>query len=156
MNLGNGAHVTFSPGTYILKGGGMNINGGVTATGSGVTFYNTSGAGYTYEPFNFSNGAIITLSAPTSGPLAGMLLFEDRSIVSALVNSFIGGTNISLNGSLYFPNSPINYSGGTNVAGTYSIIVAKTAVFAGGCKMNNDYSSLPEGNPIKGSALISE
>ena len=46
MNLGNGAHVTFTPGVYILKGGGLNINGGVTATGTGVTFYNTAGGGY--------------------------------------------------------------------------------------------------------------
>jgi hypothetical protein len=156
ITLSNGATITFSPGTYILKGGGLDIGGGVTATGSGVTFYNTAGGGYTYAPFSFHNGPNVTLSAPTTGPLAGILLFQDRSIVSAAVNSFLGGAVFSLNGSLYFPTTPISYSGGTNVAGTYSIIVAKTATFSGGCKMNNDYSSLPGGSPIRGNALISE
>jgi hypothetical protein len=156
VTLGNGAKVTFSTGTYILKGGGLNIGGGVTATGSGVTFYNTQGGGYSYAPFSISNGATVTLAAPTTGSLAGILMFQDRSIQSAAVNSFQGGTSVSLNGALYLPNTPISYSNGTNVAGTYSIIVAKTASFTGGCKMNDDYSSLPGGSPVKGSAVLSE
>ncbi len=157
ISLGNGAHITFAPsGTYILKGGGLDIGGGVTVTGSGVTFYNTSGGGYAYAPIAFHNGATVTLSAPTSGSLTGILMFQDRSVVSAAVNSFLGGTNIVLNGSLYFPTTPVSYSGGTSVAGSYSIIVAKTVTFSGGCKMHNDYSSLPTGSPVRGNAVISE
>jgi hypothetical protein len=157
ITLSNGANITFSSGgTYILKGGGLDIGGGVTATGSGVTFYNTAGGGYAYGPINFHNGAKVTLSAPTAGRLAGILLFQDRSIVSAAVNSFLGGTDIVLNGSLYFPTTPVSYPGGTDVNGSYSIIVAQTISFSGGCKMNNDYSSLPSGSPIRGNVLISE
>ena len=157
ISLGNGAHITFAPaGTYILKGGGLSIAGGVTATGSGVTFYNTAGGGYSYQPFNFSNGATVTLSAPTTGPLAGILLFQDRSIVSSAVNQFLGGTTNTLNGALYFSTTPVSYSGGTNVAGSYSIIVSRTINFQGGCKVNNDYSSLPGGSPVKGNATLSE
>ena len=77
-------------------------------------------------------------------------------MVSAAVNSFLGGTNNVLNGSLYFPTTPVSYSGGTSVAGSYSIIVAKTVTFSGGCKMHNDYSSLPAGSPVRGNAVISE
>jgi hypothetical protein len=90
------------------------------------------------------------------GSLAGILFFQDRSIVSNAVNSFQGGTSVTLNGSLYFPSTPLNYSGGTDVSGTYSIIVARTISFSGGCKMNNDYSSLPAGSPIRGNAVVSE
>ncbi len=157
INLGNGAHITFAPaGTYILKGGGLSIAGGVTVTGTGVTFYNTSGGGYSYQPFNFSNGATVTLTAPTTGPLAGILLFQDRSIVSSAVNSFLGGTTITLNGALYFPTTPMSYSNGTTTSSTYTILVAKTLNFQGGCKVNNDYSSLPGGSPVKGNATLSE
>ena len=156
MNLGNGAHVTFSPGTYILEGGGLNINGGVTATGSNVTFYNTAGGGYSYAPFNFGNGANITFSAPTTGSLAGILLFQDRSILSTAMNQFVGGISMNLSGSLYFPTTAVTFSNGSNSSSPYSIIVAKTVVFTGGTKLNNDYSSLPGGSPIKGNALISE
>ena len=83
-------------------------------------------------------------------------MFQDRSVVSAAVNSFLGGTTVVLNGSLYFPTTPVSYTGGTNVAGSYSIIVAKTITFSGGCRMHNDYSSLPAGSPVRGSAVISE
>ncbi|HWC95101.1 MAG TPA: pilus assembly protein TadG-related protein [Candidatus Sulfopaludibacter sp.] len=157
ITLTNGANVTFSPpGTYILKGGGLDVGGGVHVSGSAVTFYNTAASGYTYKPFNFHNGAVVSMTAPTTGPMAGILMFQDRSIVSSLVNSFLGGTSITLVGALYFPTTPLSYSGGTNITGTYSIIVAKTAVFSGGCVMNNDYSSLPGGSPIRGGAILSE
>ena len=157
ITLTNGSNITFSPpGIYILKGGGLDIGGGVTAHGTGVTFYNTAGGGYAFKPFNFHNGAMVNFSAPTGGPMAGILLFQDRTISSALVNNFIGGTTIFLNGSLYLPTTAVLYSGGTDVAGSYSIIVAKTIVFQGGCKMHNDYSALPDGSPLRGSAVVSE
>ncbi len=156
MNLGNGATVTFSPGTYILKGGGLNINGGVTARGSGVTFYNSAGGGYAYAPFNFGNGANISFTAPTTGSLAGILMFQDRSVVSAAVNQFVGGITMNLSGVIYLPTTPLKFSNGSSTASPYSIIVAKSVVFSGGTKLNNDYSSLPGGNPIKGNALLSE
>ena len=139
-----------------MKGGGLDVGGGVTARATGVTFYNTAGGGYAFKPFNFHSGANVSFSAPTTGPLPGILMFQDRTIVSSLVNSFIGGTDVVLNGSLYLPTTAVNYSGGTDVAGSYSIIVAKTIVFSGGCKMHNDYSSLPNGSPIRGSAVVSE
>ena len=156
MNLGNGATVTFNPGTYILKGGGLNINGGVTARGTGVTFYNTSGGGYSYAPFNFGNGANITFAAPTTGSLAGILMFQDRSVVSAAMNQFVGGITMNMSGTLYFPTTPLTFSNGSSSSSPYSIIVAKSVVFTGGTKLNNDYSSLPGGSPIKGNALLSE
>lgn len=158
ITIGNGAHVTFAPvgsnADFILVGGGLDLGGGTIITGTG-TFYNTSGTGYPYKQISFHNGAQVTLNAPTTGPRAGILLFQDRAISSGLVNTFTGGTLLTLNGSLYFPTTSLSYSGGTD-AGTYSIIVARTATFAGGCKMHADYSLLPGGSPLKGSAILSE
>jgi hypothetical protein len=157
ITISGGSSVTFSPGgVYILKGGGLNISGGSTATGNGLTFYNTQGGGYSYAGINISGGAGVTLSAPTTGSLAGMLMFQDRSISSSAANSFSGGTSLSLTGALYFSTTPISYSGGTNSSGAYTIIVAKTATFSGGSEMGADYSSLPGGSPVKGSAVLSE
>lgn len=149
--------VIFSPaGTFILKGGGLSISGNSTVEGSGVTLYNTEGGGYAYKAISVSGNSKVTLSAPTAGPLAGMLFFQDRSTNSNATSSFSGGANLSLTGALYFPTTAISYSGGTDAGGSYSIIVAKTATFTGGCKMNNDYSSLPGGSPVRGDAVISE
>jgi hypothetical protein len=157
ISVSGGGTVTFSPqGTYVLKGGGLSISAGSIISGNGVTFYNTAGGGYSYRPISISGNATVNLAAPTSGKLAGILFFQDRSIVSSAVNSVSGESGTTLSGALYFPTTPLSYSGGTNNAGAYTLIVAKTASFSGGCTINNDYSSLPAGSPIKGSAILSE
>jgi hypothetical protein len=159
ISASNGTSVTFTPGTYILAGGGLSLQSGSTFSGTGVTFYNTTGAaaGYNgansaYGPINFSSGATATLSAPTSGPLEGILFFQDRSVPSsAPASTFSGGANLALTGALYFSTTALDYSNGSNAA--YTIIVADTLNFTGGAAVNSDYSSLADGSPIKGAVL---
>jgi Flp pilus assembly protein TadG len=156
ISISGGSRVTFNPGTYILKGGGLAVSGGSIDSGAGVTFYNTAGGGYTYQAISISGGTTVNLSAPTTGGLAGILFFQDRSIVSGTPNSISGGSSTVLTGTLYFPTTPLNYSGGSSATGAYTIIVAKTVNFSGGSTINADYSSLPGGSPVKGSAALSE
>jgi hypothetical protein len=157
IHLGNGNTVIFNAGTYILKGGGLSIGGGVSATGAGVTFYNTQGGGYTFQPINLDNGTTVNFSAPATGPLASMLFFQDRSITAATGITLAGGANLTLNGSLYFPGSAFSCSNGASCAtGAYTIIVAKSLSFTGGINLKADYSSLPGGTPVKGGAALSE
>lgn len=154
ISISNGTDVIFNPGTYILKGGGLNFSGGATVSGSGVTFYNTSGSGYSYGGISFSGGTHDTLSAPTTGALAGILFFQDRSVVSGAASSFTGGASAVLNGTLYFPTTTVSYSGGTGTA--YTILISKQVNFSGGAMLNSDYSTLPAGSPVKGSVALSE
>jgi hypothetical protein len=148
--------VVFNPGTYIFKGGGLNIGGGTTVTGTGVMFYNSAAAGYTYGPITFGGGATITLTAPTTGTYAGILFFQDRAVSGGAASSLAGGANVRLQGTLYFPTTAMTYSGGVTMPSAYTLIVAKTVSISGGVTLNNDFSSLPDGSPIKGSAMISE
>jgi len=154
INIANGATATFNAGTYILKGGGMTFAGGAKVTGTGVMFYNTYASGYAYAPFTFNNGTTETLTAPTTGTYAGILLFQDPTVVSKAANSFAGGTSANLTGTLYFPTTPLSFSNGASAA--YTIIVADSVTFTGGATLNNNYSSLPGGSPIKGSVALSE
>jgi len=154
ISISGGADVTLNPGTYILEGGGLQLSGGCTVEGAGVTFYNTAGSGYGYGAISFSGGTHDILSAPTSGSLAGILFFQDRSIASPAASSFSGGASAVLNGTLYFPTSTLTYSGGTGTA--YTILISKKIGFSGGATLNNDYSSLPAGSPVKGSVALSE
>lgn len=77
----NGTKFTFSPGIYILAGGGLTLESQAQVTGTGVTFYNTSSAGwgcassYNYTPVTISGQVTATLSAPTSGSFDGILFF---------------------------------------------------------------------------------
>ena len=120
-----------------------------------MTFYDTTGAaaGYTgtnkaYAGVSIANGVTATFSAPTSGSLAGILFFQDRSVAKgSAASTFAGGTSLNLAGALYFPTTQLNYSNGASAA--YTILVADTLVFTGGATMNNNYASLSNGSPIR-------
>jgi Tfp pilus assembly protein PilX len=125
----SGGSVTFNPSTqpYVLLGGGFTLSGG-TATGTGVTFYNTSDSSHSYGPVNLSGGTS-DLSAPSSGSLAGMLFFQDRSTPAGhYTEQFTGGTQ-NITGILYFPESELDYTGGSTAALS---IVAYTFKYTGG------------------------
>jgi len=154
LTIANGATVTLNPGTYIMKGGGLTFAGGARVTGAGVMFYNTYGGGYSYQPIALNNGTTETLTAPITGTYAGILMFQDPTVVGGGASSFAGGTSANLTGALYFPTTALSFSNGASAA--YTIIVAKSVNFTGGVTINNNYSSLPGGSPIKGSVALSE
>ena len=142
---------------YTLLGGGLSVSGGASISGTGITFYNTFDSTHAYKPITVSGGSQTNISAPTSGLLAGILFFEDRSVTSTSQNTISGGSGAVFAGALYFPNSPLVYSGGSASAGApYTIIVANTLTITGNSYFNNDYSSLPSGDPVKASATIVE
>ncbi len=152
ISLHNGAVTTFSPGTYIVNGGGLSLAGGTT-TGSGVMVYLT-GTNASYASVTISNGATLTLSAQTSGAYMGLIFFQDRSITSASVATFNGGSTMQLTGSLYFPTTSVLFSNGAGVGGTYTGIVANQVSFLGGTSLRYDSTGLKTGLFSKSVALV--
>jgi Putative Flp pilus-assembly TadE/G-like len=147
--------ITFAPGTYILLGGGLNISGaGSTVQGTGVTFYNTQNSAYSFGPIVISGGASGTLSAPTDGPFAGILFFQDRTVNSTAQNTLANGTGGGFTGALYFPNSPLVYSGSSEINASYTIVVADTIAINGISSFQNDYSQLAAGSPVSKAVLV--
>ncbi|MCP4183736.1 MAG: pilus assembly protein [Hyphomicrobiales bacterium] len=73
--LGGKITVTLKPGVYIIKNGPLRLGGNATMTGVNVGFF-FEGNG---PPFNFGVSTQISLTAPKTGPLAGILFFEQRS-----------------------------------------------------------------------------
>jgi hypothetical protein len=156
ITLDTNSDVTFLPGTYILKGGGLDIGPSVDARGTGIMFYNTAATGYAFQPITIKASANVTFSAPTTGSYAGILIFQDRSINSTLGNELAGGSDTILDGSIYMPSGILDFSGGSDAALHYSIIVVKKLSFSGGTKVHNDYSTLPKGSPLRVNAVVSE
>jgi Flp pilus assembly protein TadG len=159
ISLSGGSHLNLNPGTYILNGGGLQVSGGSILVGDGVTFFNTCVGSCPggYQAISFSGGANNTLSAPTTGSLAGILFFQDRNIPSTQwgkTNTITGGSASTFAGALYFPNTPLSYSGGGSTNAPYTIVVARTLTISGGCTFNRDYSSLPDGSPVKQVELV--
>ncbi len=151
IKISNG-YTNFNAGTYILAGGGLSANGGPVMTGTGITFYNTTGSGG-YQAITLTGNATSNFSAPTSGPLAGILFFQDRSIPSSDAGSTVSGSSSStFDGAIYFPTTTLTYSGGSSLSG-YSIVVADKVVLSGSATLGTNYSSLTGGSPIKGTIL---
>ena len=152
ISVNGNSWLNFNTGTYVLAGGGMNINGNAVMTGTGMTFYNTTGLGG-YGAITLNGNSQANFSAPTSGPLAGILFFQDRSIPSTAAGSTISGNSSStFDGALYFPTTPVTFNGNSSANG-YSIVVADKLVINGNSTVGNNYSSLADGSPIKGTIL---
>ncbi len=156
ISVSGTANVIFSPGGVYILQGGLSVSGNSNVSGTGVTIYNTSGNGYSYKGINISGNSDVTLSAPTTGSFAGILIFQDRSIVNGASSSFSGSSTLNLNGALYFPTTHVDYSGDVRGGNKYCILIAQTVTFSGNTTFNADYSSLPSGSPVKSSGVISE
>jgi hypothetical protein len=176
---GNSPTVNFAPGTYICSGGGLNISGHCTLSGSGCTFYNTSDL----SSDSYSNGPITcgansgdsvhcTLSAPTSGSCKGMLFCQDSAIGSSSGwgsgwgwgSGSGSGTNCTVkcdststcDGACYIPNASCTFGASSSSHG-YTIVVADSVTLSGTSSQthNCDYTSLSNGiGPIMTSALF--
>jgi len=165
LRVGNTGAATFTmaPGVYYIAGGGFTFNSQAVIAGTGVTIFNTSGANSgvpgcnsAFAPFNINGQAAVTLNAPTSGPLEGMLFFQDRRINSSSTNSINGGSNTVLNGAIYLLHSPLQFAGNNSAGSQYLIMVTDTLTITGNATINADYSSLQDGSPILNAAVLAE
>ncbi|HEY9157721.1 pilus assembly protein TadG-related protein [Candidatus Binatus sp.] len=152
ISVNGNSWLNFNAGTYVLAGGGMTIRGNSWMTGTGVTFYNTTGRG-SYGGIALNGNATVHFSAPTSGPLAGILFFQDRSIpTGAAASTITGNSSSTFDGAIYFATTQVTYLGNSSLNG-YSIVVADKLVVSGNARVGDNYSSLADGSPIKGTIL---
>ncbi|KAA6464892.1 hypothetical protein DYQ86_02745 [Acidobacteria bacterium AB60] len=144
--INGNATANFTAGTYIVKGN-MILNGNDTVTGTGVTFYLTSGGSLT-----MNGNSHAAFSAPTTGSYAGILYFQDRTDSSTVIIN--GDSTSSWQGAIYAADANILLNGGANVA-AYSFLVSQTLTDNGNLNFTiaSDYSSLPNGSPIKQNLL---
>jgi Flp pilus assembly protein TadG len=148
---------TFNPGTYVLTStgatdGGLTITFPGTATGNGVTFYNHGPMG----AINFVAGGV-NLTAPTSGTYEGVLFFQDTNNTQQANFDISIGTTNTLAGAYYFPNANLSFLADLGQSAPYTILDALNINFTVATfTIGSDYSSLPDGSPIKGGAVLVE
>ncbi len=140
ISMGGGGTVQMNPGVYIINGGSFSVQGGVTLTGTGVTIVLT-GSGANDATVSIANGAIVTLSAPTTGTTTGLVFFGDPTAPASNSNSFSGGAQMALTGAIYFPSQTVSYSNGASTASTCTQLVAWHVQFTGGASFNSNCGS---------------
>lgn len=143
--LENFSDVTFSPGIYIIKDGQLEVDTGSSVTGDEVSFFFTGTGATAY----FDRESTIDLSAPTSGPMAGVIMFQDRDFSGTHV--FDSENVVQLSGALYFPNGDLYIDSSTAISSfaRCTQLIASTIEFdsSGGLQIDADLDLCPGGLP---------
>lgn len=153
----SGGAVQFLPGTYVLDTG-FTVTGNASLSGAGVTFFNTnSGSGVGPErwgDFTIAGGVSVDLSAPSSGPYAGVLFWNDDAAPNSPPGSTItGNSSSSMTGAMYFPSSHLNFLG-NSTTGDWQMLIADTITIGGNAQVSSNFgqSSIPA--PSRKAVLI--
>jgi hypothetical protein len=138
ISITSNGTVNFAPGVYVLTGD-FTCHGTPTITGTGVTFYFTNNA-----TFNCSGNDTIQFSAPSSGPYAGILFYQDPSDTSG--PSLGGNTGSFFNGIVYFPKSQITFFG-NNTSFSVGMVIGDAIALSGHPTVNlSGIAGLPGGS----------
>ncbi|MCX7325934.1 MAG: hypothetical protein NTZ14_16230, partial [Hyphomicrobiales bacterium] len=113
---------------------------------------------------NFTANSSISLTAPRSGTMAGILISEDRNNSTGLLHQIMSNDARTLLGTIYLPRGRLHVGANKPVAdqSAYTIVVARQFSLAQGPTMvlNTNYSAtdipVPDGvGPLSGKTVLS-
>jgi Flp pilus assembly protein TadG len=108
ISIAGDARVTLLPGLYAVVGGGFIVGGAARVKGEGVCIYNGVNpyARRRDEAFGnvvVTNSGVLSLTPPTTGPYAGLIVFQDRA--NPLDMSILGNARLyAPSGTIYLPS----------------------------------------------------
>jgi hypothetical protein len=119
---------------YIVGGPGISLSGNTMLTGTNVMLYVTGPS----AAISMTGNGAVNLSPMTTGPYAGLVLFQDRSDSNADV--LHGNGNLNITGTIYTPDAGMTATGNgtTDVFG--SQIIANNLTVKGNGTVNVDYN----------------
>ena len=119
------------PGTYFILGGGLT---GGSVSGTGVTIINSNGPGNNvaaFRPIVFGNACGFALTAPTTGPYKGVVVYQDPagpSAPGANTDNEICGKGASpydIQGAVYLPTQTFKLGNSNGKLSMKGALVAK-------------------------------
>jgi Flp pilus assembly protein TadG len=114
-------------------GGNFRLNGGDTLSGDGVVIRVNNG------DVRWNGGAEIHLSAPTSGPFAGLLLFLPEGNTNVVVIN--GNSSSSFTGTILAPSADISIEGTGGVTGLNCQVIGYTVDLTGTSATTINYNA---------------
>jgi Flp pilus assembly protein TadG len=130
ITVNAGAVLNLNPGIYYLDGANLSVAGNATITGSGVTLVFT-GSGSNWGTASIGSNATIDLTAPTSGPTKGIVMYGDRNMPAGTAFNLTGGSTQNFGGAIYLPKANLSFSGGNGTSTSCTKIIADTLTFSG-------------------------
>jgi hypothetical protein len=117
---------TLDPGFYVLRDG-IEITSTNIVNGTDITLYNT-GEGF---GFRFAGQSQVNLTAPTSGPYKGILLWMDKSAPGMVNELGRGDATFTWQGAIYGASQAWSIEGSSQGANPWALLIGDTIDFAG-------------------------
>jgi len=140
-----GGDVKLKPGTYILNNGGLVIANGGKISGENVGFYLTGALGL--STVQLAPSSTVSLTAPRTSDMAGMLFFEDRSVLFKFPHIIASNDARNLVGTIYLPGNTLEINSTKPIAdkSDYTVIIARKFDMKDGPELvlNTDYENSP-------------
>lgn len=141
MTIQGTATVKLKPGNYIFKNGPLAVEGSATFQGEYVGLYFVG----SNATASFGPNTTIDIGAPKDGPLAGILIFQDRGASEATQFAFRSNNARNLLGTIYLPKAEllIDSSGPLADKSEYTAIVTRKMVLKSGPNLvlNTNYGA---------------
>ena len=161
ITVGAGAILRLDPGIYILRDGQLRVDALGQLDGENVSFYLVGEK----STFHFGLESKISLTAPKSGKMAGVLFMEDKASSRQRTHSIMSNDARMLLGTFYLPNGVLSVDTILPIAdeSAYTVIIARMIQLAGSptLVLNTDYGStdipVPAGvGPVGGQIRVIE
>jgi Flp pilus assembly protein TadG len=156
LTIEDKAIVTLNPGIYVFKDGPLLVKNGGKLTGVNVNLHFSGGSAI----LKFEEQTVVSLTAPNSGSMAGLLITEGRTNpVQQQFEIYSNDTRMLL-GTIYLPQGRLFVAANKPVSdqSAYTIIVARRFTLSEGPTMvlNSNYGStdipVPNGVGPRGGA----
>ena len=151
------ASVTLSPGVYIINGGDFHLFASSQLSGQNAAIYFNGASG----TFKADPKTTLSMSAPKTGPLAGFLIYQDKTANAGQDFHISSAQADNMLGTIYLPQGKLTVDSPGKVAqlSAYTVIVAQQLVINGSASMtlNAMYTSsdvpVPRGVGPSGSTI---
>ncbi|OKO73709.1 hypothetical protein AC630_27950 [Bradyrhizobium sp. AS23.2] len=130
ITVNAGATLNLSAGIYYLDGANLSVAGNATITGTGVTLVFT-GSGNKWGTASIGSNAIVNLTAPASGTMAGIAIYGDRNMPTGTSFNLTGGGSQNFTGAIYLPKANLSFAGGNGTSTSCTKIIADTISLTG-------------------------
>jgi hypothetical protein len=131
ISINSKATVTLSPGIYYMQGGGFSISGQGNVIGDGVLIYNAPTK--KSDVVDISGTGKLTLSAMTTGPYAGLTIYQDRTSTAPV--KITGDGQYNLTGGIYAAAADLTIKGNGDTS-LGSQLIADTFTMTGNGVLN--------------------
>lgn len=149
LDMNGSAVVTLSPGDYIIKDGPLSVRGNSSLIGDDVSFFMTG----SNAVFDFEVSTQAVLGARKTGPMTGILFFEDRSSPTDRTFTIRSKDAEKFEGAIYLPKGILWIDKASKVGqrSSWTAIIANKISIGNGpdIVINADYANstipVPEG-----------